>query len=71
MKHIEISVIKTREKVGNQLRYQAVRRSPIFEELAGILRKTSGLADVLRDALARLARRIEATLIFGTVATGT
>jgi predicted nucleotidyltransferase len=70
MKHIEISVIKTREKAGNQLRYQANRRSPIFEELAGILRKTSGLADVLRDALARLARRIEVALIFGSVAKG-
>jgi predicted nucleotidyltransferase len=61
----------TREKVGNQLRYQAHRQCPIFEELAGILRKTSGLADVLRDALARAARHIKVALIFGSVAKGT
>jgi DNA-binding transcriptional ArsR family regulator len=36
------------ERRGNQLVYSANRHSPIFEELAGILRKTSGLADVVR-----------------------
>ena len=39
---------------GNQVRYQVDRACPIQEELAGIFRKTAGLADVLRDALSRV-----------------
>lgn len=60
----------TREQVGNQVRYGANRECPVFEELASILRKTSGLADVIHDALSRLARRIQVALIFGSVARG-
>ena len=60
----------TREKVGNQIRDGADRRCPIFEELAGILRKTSGLADVVLDALAPLSKRIKVALIYGSVARG-
>ena len=42
----------TQEKRGNQTLYRANRASPIFAELSGILRKTSGLADVVTEALA-------------------
>src|SRR5690606_34594426 len=35
-----------RESVGRQTFYRANRQSPIFEELASIIRKTSGLAEV-------------------------
>lgn len=59
-----------REKVGNQLRYAANRHSPIFNELASILRKTSGLFDVLRAALLELDTQVECALIFGSVARG-
>lgn len=34
------------------------------------MRKTSGLADVIRDAIAGLAERIRVALIFGSVARG-
>jgi len=60
----------TQEKRGNQTLYQANRQSPIFSELAGILRKTSGLADVLVNALALLSDKIEVAFIFGSVARG-
>lgn len=59
-----------REPVGNQVRYRANRASPIFAELAEIFRKTTGLVDVLREALAPLARRIEAAFVFGSMAQG-
>lgn len=59
-----------REQVGNQVRYGANRRCPIFEDLANILRKTSGIADVIADALSGMAQRIHAALIFGSVARG-
>lgn len=55
---------------GNQRRYQANPESPIFLELQGIVRKTSGLAGVLRDALKPLAQRIEQAFVFGSVARG-
>jgi predicted transcriptional regulator len=34
-----------RTAVGNQVRYQADQECPIYPELAGIFRKTAGLAD--------------------------
>ena len=55
---------------GNQVRYQVDRDNPIQEELAGIFRKTAGLADVLRNALAPLAGTIRLAFIFGSVAQG-
>lgn len=62
--------ILLREHIGNQIHYRANRDCPVFEELAGMLRKTSGLATVLTDALLPLADDIECALIFGSVARG-
>lgn len=59
-----------RSVAGNQVRYQANRACPIYEELAGIFRKTTGLADVLRDALASLGRTVKGAFVFGSVAQG-
>ena len=59
-----------REPAGNQVRYRANRTSPIFPELAEIFRKTTGLVDLLREALAPVSKRIEAAFIFGSMARG-
>lgn len=59
-----------RHAVGNQVRYQANRDCPIFSELAGIFRKTSGLADIICSALLPLADKVKAAFIFGSVAKG-
>ncbi|MGQ0651226.1 MAG: nucleotidyltransferase domain-containing protein [Betaproteobacteria bacterium] len=59
-----------RSVAGNQVRYQADRACPIYDELAGIFRKTSGLGDVLRDALASLGKDVESAFVFGSVAQG-
>lgn len=59
-----------RTTVGNQVRYQVDRVCPIYDELAGIFRKTAGLADVLRELLAPLRGKITLALIFGSVAQG-
>jgi predicted nucleotidyltransferase len=59
-----------RTTVGNQVRYQADQSCPIFEELAGIFRKTAGLADVLRELLAPLGKKVSRAFIFGSVAQG-
>ena len=55
---------------GNQVLYQANRSCPVFAELAGLFRKTSGVADVLRSALAPLSAQIVLALVFGSVARG-
>lgn len=59
-----------RQEVGNQVRYSADRDCPVFEELASILRKTSGLADVLIEALSSIEKNISLAFVFGSVARG-
>jgi len=59
-----------RHSVGNQVRYQANRDCPIFNELAGIFRKTSGLVDIIRMALMPLSNNVKAAFVFGSVAKG-
>jgi predicted nucleotidyltransferase len=56
--------------VGNQKHYQANRQSPVFEELHGIAVKTFGIADILRNFLEPFKDRIQAALVYGSVAKG-
>ena len=53
----EVGLLK-REKRGNQQVYSADTNGPIYTELASSLRKTSGLADLLVQALAPLAPQL-------------
>lgn len=62
------SGLVTVQPVGNQKHYQANPESPIFAELCGLVRKTVGLAEPLRAALAPLAGRIQAAFVYGSVA---
>jgi predicted nucleotidyltransferase len=66
---VELGLLK-RRPVGRQVFYSADLASPIFGDLASLLRKTSGLADVLRDALAPLADRIRVAFVYGSMAAG-
>ncbi len=59
-----------RSRRGRQVFYQANRTTPIFSELQGLLEKTMGTVDLLRSALAPLADRIEAAVLFGSTAKG-
>jgi predicted nucleotidyltransferase len=59
-----------RTKRGNQQVYRANTESPVYKELASILRKTSGVADVLTQALAPAAANLHSAFIFGSVARG-
>ena len=59
-----------REKRGNQQLYRADQNCPVFTELASILRKTSGVADILAAALEPLAGNIDMAFIYGSVARG-
>ena len=59
-----------RQEVGRQVHYRANAASPVFAELAGLLRKTAGLADVLRSALLPLGKKVALAFVFGSVAAG-
>ena len=59
-----------RTQRGRQVYFQANAQSPIYAELRGLVVKTSGVADVLRGALAQLSARISVAFVYGSVAKG-
>jgi len=63
--------ILNRDSKGKEIHYTANKDCPIFEELVGLVVKTFGVADVLREALAPLAKRIKVAFIYGSFADGT
>ena len=63
--------ILVRTTEGRQNYYQANHRSPVFDELRGLVRKTFGATQVLQQALGPIANRIKVAFIFGSVASGT
>ena len=68
-KLLEVGLL-TVKKVGNQNHYQANRECPIYEDLSNVLRKTSGLSDVLINALLPLSDKLQSAFVFGSVASG-
>ena len=62
-------ILRTQE--GRQVYYRANEASPVFEELRGLVTKTFGLVDVLRDAISSISRKIRVAAIYGSVASGT
>ena len=63
--------ILTRHTSGQRVLFQADQDCPYFEELRGLVAKTSGVPLVLREALAPLADRIELAFVYGSLAKGT
>jgi predicted nucleotidyltransferase len=61
-------VVVSRE--GNQKYYEARRDAPVFPELHGLVIKTVGIVEPLREALLPLADRIDFAFVFGSVAKG-
>lgn len=58
-------------RTGNQLHYQANPENPVFTELTGMVRKTFGVADVIREALQPLNKQIQLAFIYGSISKGT
>ena len=58
----------TRAPLGNQVHFRANQDSPVFQEIHGLINKTTGLADVVRSALVELAEKIHVAFVFGSVA---
>ena len=59
-----------REQIGRQVFYRVNPACAILPELTGVLRKTAGVVDLLRDALTPLAGKIDGAFIYGSMATG-
>jgi predicted nucleotidyltransferase len=62
--------IVTGVREGHQKYFQANPESPIYPELRGLVAKTSGVADLLREVLQPLSARIQIAFVFGSVAAG-
>lgn len=58
------------EKVGNLRQFQANPESPVFEELAGLTRKTLGAQPLLQEALAPIKAKVGLAFIYGSIAKG-
>lgn len=67
---LEAAGLVTATRVGKQKHYQANRASPVFQELRALVLKTSGLGDVLREAMAPVSDRIRAAFVYGSIAKG-
>ena len=71
LKNLTDTGIIIREVQGRQVYYRANARCPIFDELKNIVRKTFGVADVIRQSLAPDADKIRVAFIFGSMARST
>ncbi len=59
------------QKVGNQTQFSANEAHPVYPELSGLIRKTTGLHDLLANALQPLAELVEVAFVFGSMARAT
>ena len=70
LERMQASGIVTVERIGNQNHYQANPDNPIYHELLAIVRKTFGIADVIRTVLAPVFEQIDLAFIYGSIAKG-
>ncbi len=66
----DLGLLKRQEE-GRHVYYGADIGSPIFGELSGLLRKTTGVAQAVGDALNPLAPSVKLAFIYGSIADGT
>jgi len=70
LKRIERAGLIEKVRRGNRVYYSARRDHPAFDDLRSLLVKTTGLADVIREALLRTQARIRLAFVFGSIALG-
>jgi predicted nucleotidyltransferase len=71
LSRLEAAGLLSVTRAGNQKYYQARRDSPLFPELHGIMTKTVGLVEPLRQALDRHSSDVRSAFVYGSVAKGT
>lgn len=70
LNHLADAGVLIRKPVGNQVHFQADTGCPIFDDLRNLLKKTVGIVDVLREALAPVAGKVQVAFVYGSVARG-
>ena len=55
---------------GNQRHYRANPDNPVYHELSGIVKKTFGITDVLRQAILPLDKKLDMAFVYGSIAKG-
>lgn len=71
MEKLAAAGLVLRREQGNQIRYQADRSCLLFDELSSMFRKTHGVVELLREALAPLDQKLRLAVVFGSFAKGT
>ena len=70
LKNLLSGGILKREIIGNQHRYQLDPRCPILQEIKGIIIKTVGVVELIKNALKSVEKDITKAFIFGSFASG-
>lgn len=71
LKRLASSGLVSVTSIGMQKHYKANPDCPVYHELVGIVRKTTGMIEPVRQALAPLSDRIKLAMIYGSVVHGT
>jgi predicted nucleotidyltransferase len=70
LKQLSEAGIIVRNEIGRQAFFKANPACPVYSELRGIITKTFGVADILREALLPLTDKIQVAFIFGSMVSG-
>ena len=71
VKRLHVAGLVVEERIGNLRRVKANPDSPVFADLANLVRKTMGAIPAITDALRPVASSLQLALVFGSVAKGT
>lgn len=64
------AAILVMRREGRRTYYRANEKSSIYEELRGIVRKTTGIPQEIETSLAPIKRKVAVALLYGSVARG-
>lgn len=70
LERLQRSGVLTMTRQGNQTHYQANPHCPIYSELLGIVQKTIGIAEPLRQALEPFSEQLSWAFVYGSIAKG-
>lgn len=71
LKQLQAADLVTRTAERELVTYRANPASPVYAELRGIIEKTSGIDDLVRQALRKAGRKVRLAFIYGSIAKGT
>lgn len=66
---VQTGILKASNR-GREVLFEPENSNPVIPELTGLLRKTRGLLDVLRDALEPIRDDIQFAFVYGSMASG-